>query len=92
MRKGRDDAPPVVAAFNFTPVVREGYRVGVPRPGYWREALNTDAGIYGGSNVGNSGGVTAEAEPWHGEPHSLTLTLPPLAAVVLTPAGGEAAR
>jgi 1,4-alpha-glucan branching enzyme len=66
---------------NFTPVVRYGYRVGVPQNGYWRELLNGDAAEYGGSGVGNEGGVMATAEPCHGRPYSLSLTLPPLAVV-----------
>jgi 1,4-alpha-glucan branching enzyme len=76
---GRRDA--VVVACNFTPVVRYGYRVGVPRPGRWRELLNSDGGDYGGSGVGNEGGVDSEPTPSHGRPSSLSITLPPLAAV-----------
>ena len=66
---------------NFTPVPREGYKVGVPTGGYWREILNSDAREYGGSGMGNLGGVEAEKGSVHGRPYSLTLTLPPLAAV-----------
>jgi len=83
LRWGNGDARPALVVCNFTPVVRHGYRVGVPFPGRWRERLNTDAGLYGGSNVGNGGGLAAEPEPWHGQPHSLRLTLPPLATLVL---------
>jgi 1,4-alpha-glucan branching enzyme len=72
-----------VVVSNFTPVVREGYRIGVPEAGFYREAVNTDAALYGGSNVGNLGGVRAEAAPSHGQPYSLTLTLPPLATLIL---------
>ncbi len=79
------DGSPVLVACNFTPVVRYGYRVGVPRGGAWREILNSDAPFYGGSGVGNMGRVEASDEPWHGRAHSLRLTLPPLAAVVLEP-------
>ena len=61
---------------------RHCYRVGVPGPGWYQERLNTDAGVYGGSNVGNGGGVHAEAVPYHGRPYSLCLTLPPLATVI----------
>jgi 1,4-alpha-glucan branching enzyme len=68
---------------NFTPVPRTDFRVGVPRPGYYAELLNTDSSFYGGSDMGNGGGVSSEATPWHGQPHSLRLTLPPLAAVWL---------
>src|SRR5262245_20762312 len=74
----------VLAVFNFTPVPRESYRLGVPCGGRWTEALNGDAPVYGGSGWGNLGGVEAAAEPWHGRPFSLSLTLPPLAAVFLT--------
>jgi 1,4-alpha-glucan branching enzyme len=74
----------VLAVFNFTPVPRPAYRVGVPRAGRWTEVLNGDAPIYGGSGLGNLGGVEAVAEPWHGQPWSLTLSLPPLAALFLT--------
>ena len=76
----------VVCVANFTPVVREGYRVGVPRPGYYAELLNTDGVCYGGTDVGNGGGVMSEPMPWHGQPHSVLLTLPPLAALWLRPA------
>jgi 1,4-alpha-glucan branching enzyme len=62
--------------------------VGVPRPGFYREALNSDSAFYGGSNAGNDGGVQAAPIPWHGQPHSVLLTLPPLAAVWLTPVEG----
>ncbi len=74
-----------VVVLNFTPVVREGYRVGVPRGGRWREVLNSDSEWYGGSNVGNGGGVEAEPVPWMGRPWSLRLTLPPLAGLILVP-------
>jgi len=66
---------------NFTPVPRYGYRVGVPAPGFWREVVNTDSTAYGGSGVGNLGGLNAAEIPAHGRPWSLSLTLPPLAAV-----------
>lgn len=76
-----------VAVCSFTPVVREGYRIGVPRAGRYVEAINTDSGLYGGSNVGNQGGVEAEAVPCHGQPFSIVLTLPPLATLILTAPG-----
>ena len=69
---------------NFTPQPRYGYRVGVPRAGRWIERLNSDAGLYGGSDLGNAGGVEAEAVPWHGHPFSILATLPPLATLILT--------
>ena len=68
---------------NMTPLVKNDFRVRVPAPGYWRERLNSDASIYGGSNVGNCGGVEAEAIPAHGQEWSVRLHLPPLAALVL---------
>ncbi|MBI5209035.1 MAG: 1,4-alpha-glucan branching protein GlgB [Elusimicrobia bacterium] len=77
----------LVFACNFTPVPRYGYRVGVPAGGYYREVLNSDSEFFGGSNVGNAGGVHTEAVPWHGRPHSVCLNLPPLGAVILKPAG-----
>ena len=73
----------VAVILNLTPVARSGYRIGLPKDGFWREALNTDAQIYGGSSVGNSGGVTADAYKVHNQPFSAPLTLPPLGVVVL---------
>jgi 1,4-alpha-glucan branching enzyme len=78
-----EDTTVVVA--NFTPVVRHGYRVGLPHDGAWREVLNTDSAHYGGSNVGNHGRVQAEAQPLHGQGWSAALTLPPLAVVYWQP-------
>jgi 1,4-alpha-glucan branching enzyme len=72
---------------NLTPVPRAGYRLGVPMGGRWREALNSDSEHYGGSNAGNLGAIEAVAETWHGQPASVTLTLPPLATLVLLPEG-----
>ena len=83
LRFGGIDAAPVLAACNFTPVPRSGYRMGVPHPGVWREILNTDATCYGGSGVGNAGAVTAVEEPSHGFPCSVELTVPPLGALYL---------
>ncbi len=68
----------LICVGNFCPVPRYKYRVGVPRPGYYREILNTDAAVWGGSNVGNAGGVMAEAVPYDGLPHSISIALPPL--------------
>src|ERR1051325_390804 len=73
-----------VIVCNFTPVPRHDYRIGVPRPGRYLERMNTDAQIYGGSGVGNAGGVEADAHPMHGHAHSLCLQLPPLGAVIFT--------
>ena len=78
-------APPVLVVINATPTVHYGYRVGVPQGGQWTELLNSDAEVYGGSGMGNLGGVAAEDQPWHGSDHSLPLTLPPLAVVLLRP-------
>ncbi len=83
MRKGREPGGEAIVVCNFTPVVRRGYRVGVPRGGFYRERVNTDAAVYGGSDVGNAGGVEAEATPCHGRPFSVALTLPPLATLIL---------
>jgi 1,4-alpha-glucan branching enzyme len=77
--------PPVLIACNFTPVPRTNYRIGVPAAGYWRERLNSDAADYGGSGLGNLGGVAAERIAAHGHAQSLRVLLPPLAVVVLTP-------
>jgi 1,4-alpha-glucan branching enzyme len=73
----------VVVICNFTPIIRQNYRVGVPQAGAWREVLNSDAQVYGGSGVGNMGGVLSSPVPFHGRPHSLNLTLPPLGVLVL---------
>ena len=73
---------------NFTPNVYHNYRVRVPFAGKWKEALNSDSAHYGGSNVGNGGGVMAEPQGWHGPPHSINLTLPPLCTLILELKGG----
>ena len=82
IRRAAGTSGPVVIAANFTPVVRSGYRIGLPLPGFWREALNSDASVYGGSGCGNMGGVTAEDVPFHGRDHSAEITLPPLSCTV----------
>jgi 1,4-alpha-glucan branching enzyme len=86
-RLGRDDEDVVVCVMNLAPVPREHYRLGLPREGRWVERLNTDAGVYGGGNVGNMGGVTTEQVSWHNQPQSATLTLPPLGVLYLVPEG-----
>ena len=83
LRMGVGDAKPALVVCNFTPVPRLGYRVGVPAAGRWREVLNTDAAVYGGSNLGNGGVVQPEAIPLHDQPDSVSLTLPPLATIIL---------
>lgn len=83
IRKAGGTEDQILIVLNFTPVPRLGYRLGVPAPGLWRELVNTDAREYGGSGVGNLGGVEAEPKPMHGRAYSLSLTLPPLAALYL---------
>ena len=73
--------PSVVVVTNFTPVPREDYVLPLPRAGRWREILNSDAAAYGGSGLGNMGGVPAEAVPSHGKPAHAKVTLPPLATL-----------
>jgi 1,4-alpha-glucan branching enzyme len=80
MRRSRDGGT-IVFAVNATPVVRHGYRLGVPAAGFYHEIINTDAETYGGGNVGNMGGFEAEDFPWQGRTHSLMISLPPLATV-----------
>jgi 1,4-alpha-glucan branching enzyme len=75
----------LVCACNFSPVPRLDYRLGLPRAGRWRELVNTDSELYGGSGVGNMGGVTAQAKPWHDQLYSAEVTLPPLGVVWLVP-------
>jgi 1,4-alpha-glucan branching enzyme len=82
IRRARDAQDFVVAVFNWTPLVRENYRIGVPEPGFYRELLNTDASFYGGSNVGNAGGVVTEPVSAHGHPQSVALRLPPLGGLL----------
>jgi 1,4-alpha-glucan branching enzyme len=85
LRKGTSPAEVVLVVCNFTPVPRDNYQVGVPRGGRWRERLNSDARDYGGSGTGNLGGVEAAPLASHGRYYSLTLYLPPLSALYLTP-------
>lgn len=74
---------PVLVVANFTPVPREAYRVGVPEAGTWHEIINSDAGVYSGSNYGNGGGVNTDPQPSHGQEVSLALNLPPLGVLIL---------
>jgi 1,4-alpha-glucan branching enzyme len=83
LRKGKTEDDLIVVVMNGTPVVRQGYIVGVPRAGFYKEILNTDAAHYGGSNVGNIGGQAAAVDPRQGRPFSLCLTLPPLGVIYL---------
>ncbi|UYU18611.1 MULTISPECIES: 1,4-alpha-glucan branching protein GlgB [Methanoculleus] len=87
LRRGRSADDVVLVICNFTPVPRYDYRIGVPFGGFWKEVLNSDAVEYGGSGVGNLGGVEAERIPAHGRSCSLPLTLPPLGVVVFCPEG-----
>jgi 1,4-alpha-glucan branching enzyme len=83
LRFAHDPRDFVAMAFNFTPVPRYRYRIGVPEAGFYAEMLNSDSEAFGGSNVGNGGGVSTEPVPAHGYPQSLRLTLPPLACLLL---------
>jgi 1,4-alpha-glucan branching enzyme len=82
VRRAKDANDWIVAVLNWTPLVRYNYRVGVPEAGYYEEKMNSDAALYGGGNVGNQGGLTSEPIPTHGRPHSIKLTLPPLAGLI----------
>jgi 1,4-alpha-glucan branching enzyme len=86
LRWDRDHRRCLACVANLAPVVRHDFRLGLPRGGRWSEVLNTDAAAYGGANLGNAGSVHAGARPWHGQPFSAALTLPPLAAIWLVPA------
>jgi len=85
MRRAEDPDDVVISVANFTPVPRHNYRVGVPFPGQWRELVNTDAEVYGGSGQGNFGGVEAAPVPYQDQPWSVMLTVPPLGALFLKP-------
>jgi 1,4-alpha-glucan branching enzyme len=84
LRRGREPHELAVIVCNFTPVPRHGYRIGVPRPGRYSERVNTDAQEYGGSGIGNAGGIEADAHPMHGHGYSLSLNLPPLGVLIFT--------
>ena len=86
-RKSDDEAERILAVFNFTPVPRTNYRIGVRTGGIYQEILNSDSRYYGGTNVGNFGSIQADATPAHGRPFSLNLTLPPLGAIFLVESG-----
>ena len=83
IRRARDLHDFTVMVVNFTPIPRPDYRVGVPEGGWYRELLNSDAELYGGSNMGNAGGILSELVPAHGHDQSLSLTVPPLGFVLL---------
>jgi 1,4-alpha-glucan branching enzyme len=90
LRKDAAGERPLVVVVNFTPMPRNSYRIGVPRDGFWKEALNTDATLYGGSGQGNLGGVETAPVAAHGRYHSLSLTLPPLSVLVFSHGGDDA--
>lgn len=85
LRNGRSPHHSIAVICNFTPVPRFQYRVGVPQKGFWKELLNSDAALYGGSDLGNWGGKEADAISTHGRTHSLSLTLPPLSILFFKP-------
>jgi 1,4-alpha-glucan branching enzyme len=85
IRRGKDPSDYLVVCHNFTPVVRQGYRLGVPEAAWFKEVFNGDSTFYGGSNVGNFPGVQAEPSESHGRPASIVITLPPLATLVFKP-------
>ncbi len=85
MRKARNDDNFLVFVCNFTPVPREGYLIGVPQKCFYREILNSDSAIYGGTNMGNLGGVMASENPVHERPYSISITLPPLSVLIFKP-------
>ena len=87
IRRGKAPDQILVFVFNFTPVPRMDYRIGAPHPGFYKELINSDSTVYGGSNIGMGGGIRAESRPWHGQPYSFSLHLPPLGMLVLKPMG-----
>jgi 1,4-alpha-glucan branching enzyme len=82
LRKGMDGTAPVLVCSNFTPVVRHGYRVGVPESGFWKEIFNSDSAAYGGTNVGNYPGCETLGSGHHDRPDSISIKMPPLATVI----------
>ena len=85
LRVAADGDRTIACVSNLSPLPREQYRIGLPHGGRWREVINTDSELYGGTNVGNLGGVDAEPAPWQGQPYSAELTLPPLGVLWLAP-------
>jgi 1,4-alpha-glucan branching enzyme len=85
VRQNKDGSRRLAVILNLTPVLRQNYRVGLPQGGFWREAMNSDSGFYGGSNQGNFGGVHAESCQIHHQPFSAMFTLPPLSVVAFRP-------
>ena len=91
MRRGKTTTPAeqIIVVCNLTPVVRHNYGIGVPQAGCYRELLNSDANVYGGSGVGNLGAINTQAINTHGRDYTLSLTLPPLATLVLQRADSD---
>jgi 1,4-alpha-glucan branching enzyme len=85
LRRGNGDGDLVVVALNLTPMPHERFRVGLPAAGAWREVLNSDEEVYGGSGAGNLGRVQADPIPWHDRPQSAQIVLPPLACLFFRP-------
>ena len=85
VRQDPEGKDPIAVILNLTPVPRLRYRIGLPKPGKWREVVNSDAAVYGGSNVGNMGGVVATEHKCHGKPYSAEFTLPPLSIIAFRP-------
>ena len=85
LRRGRPGTAPLLVECNLTPVPRLHHRLGVPTTGLWRELANSDAATYGGSGMGNLGAVRADQASMHGQPHSIELTVPPLAVLFFKP-------
>jgi 1,4-alpha-glucan branching enzyme len=83
LRRDPETGREIICICNLSPVVRQKYRVGLPRAGRYREVLNSDGAAFGGSGVTNGDGVVSEPQPWHGQPHSAVLVLPPLATLWL---------
>jgi 1,4-alpha-glucan branching enzyme len=81
IRRAKDRSDFIVFCFNFTPVIRKKYGFGVPEAGFYREVMNTDSEYFGGTNVGNDGGLMSEPLALHGRDHRISITLPPLAMV-----------
>ena len=90
LRKGKRDGDTILFVCNFTPLPRHNHRIGAPAGGFWKEIMNSDAELYGGSGQGNMGGVEASPLPVHGRPWSLSVTAPPLGVALFRPVGAPA--
>ena len=85
IRKAKDWRDMLIFVLNFTPISHHNYRIGAPVQGFYKEIFNSDAEIYGGSNIGNMGGVEAETKPFHNKPYSMAIGIPPLSVLVFKP-------